>query len=70
MPMFWRLISKKIGGRTFITTLDKHNAGRIPAKRILSRDDLDCYAIIHFGLNTFTDKEWGFGDESAALFNP
>lgn len=50
--------------------LSKFNPGRIPAERIMSHSKSGCYCIIHFGLNTFTDREWGYGDEDPALFDP
>lgn len=41
-----------------------------PAPRQLAWQQLEITAFLHFTVNTFTDKEWGDGTESPAIFNP
>ena len=45
-------------------------AAVVPSERQLNWQDLEYYAFVHFSINTFTDKEWGYGDESPELFDP
>ncbi len=44
--------------------------GPLPSEDQLALQDMEMYAFLHYSLNTYTDQEWGFGDEDPALFNP
>jgi alpha-L-fucosidase len=42
----------------------------VPETRQLEWQQMEYYGFLHFSLNTFTDKEWGYGDEPELLFAP
>ena len=41
-----------------------------PSARQLAWYDTEFYAFVHFTVNTYTDLEWGLGNEDEKIFNP
>ncbi|MBS1951726.1 MAG: alpha-L-fucosidase [Cytophagales bacterium] len=42
----------------------------VPDNAQLAWHNMELNAFVHFTINTFTDKEWGYGDEGEKIFNP
>ncbi len=44
--------------------------GPVPSERQFRLQEIELYGFMHFTVNTFTDKEWGYGDEHESVFHP
>ena len=62
---------------TIVLTIQVHGqdikpkpCGPVPTENQLLWQEMEMYAFIHYSLNTYTDQEWGFGNEDPQLFNP
>jgi len=42
----------------------------LPSPQQAAWQDMEVIAFAHFGINTFTDREWGEGNEDPRTFNP
>ncbi len=42
----------------------------VPTRNQIEWQKMENYAFVHFGLNTFNDLEWGYGNTPASTFNP
>ena len=42
----------------------------VPSRRQMSWQQTEFYAFFHYGMNTYTNREWGLGSEDERLFAP
>ncbi len=56
----------------FVAAACMSGALPVPRPALLERinDGIEVYGIVHWGLNTYTDREWGFGDEDPKMLAP
>jgi len=66
---FLTLISAVTGAGITVVS-PPHPFGPVPTERQLRWHEMEFYGFLHFTVNTFTDKEWGYGDEDEKVFNP
>ena len=65
-----QIVAPLLMSMLFMTAQAQNSWGPVPTENQLRWQDMEMYAFIHYSLNTYTDQEWGFGNEDPKLFNP
>ena len=53
-----------------VTGCQQENGPVTPSPGQIAYQEMEMVGFIHFNMNTFTDQEWGYGDEDPGRFNP
>jgi alpha-L-fucosidase len=64
------MFSSLLNGTSNAQTLPPKPFGPVPNENQMRWQEMEYYSFLHFSINTFTDQEWGGGDEDVRLFNP
>lgn len=64
------LLLLQAGSTAFCGNGDLAPCPPLPSPQQVAWHQMETYAFVHFGLNTFTDQEWGYGDVPLSTFNP
>jgi alpha-L-fucosidase len=67
-PSLWAALVLLVG--TILQAFPQNFADVKPSPQQSAWQDLEFGVIIHFGTNTFLDKEWGDGSANPQVFNP
>ncbi len=59
-----------VGGLVVACSCPPERSYPIPTRQQIEWQQLENYAFIHFGLNTFNNMEWGYGNTPSYTFNP
>jgi alpha-L-fucosidase len=70
MKRFLLLIIVSLVMASCSTTPPPAAVGPVPSERQLAWHELEYYGFVHFNMNTFSNMEWGLGDEKPEQFNP
>ena len=69
-PSVW-IVGVACGGVAWLSFAEAPKPyGAVPSERQLRWHETETFSLIHFGLNTYTDREWGYGNEDPALVTP
>ncbi|MDO8343466.1 MAG: alpha-L-fucosidase [Cellvibrio sp.] len=64
------LLLSMVSSACFANTAPPKPFGPTPNENQMAWQEMEYYAFVHFGLNTYTDQPWGYGNEDINLFNP
>jgi alpha-L-fucosidase len=68
--LLFACISVLVTPLAFAETQPPAPYGPLPTERQLEWQKMEFVGFAHFTVDTFTGKEWGYGDESEDVFNP